>query len=166
MDTGNIGRRSLHAILGRPDLELVGVYAHGDKVGVDAAELSGWPELTGVHATNDIGALLASGADACYYNPLWPEPVLQCGLDYRWQAYAHRPRPDPGRLPEGPIQQLRRRCAHPEMTNLVGIVLSGARERVDAIPVTVTNGVRAVVAAEPGIVTLAALPPITGRAAI
>jgi 4-hydroxy-tetrahydrodipicolinate reductase len=28
--TGNIGRRSLHAILARPDLELVGVYAHGD----------------------------------------------------------------------------------------------------------------------------------------
>ena len=59
--TGNIGRRSLHAIIGRPDMELVGVYAHGaDKVGVDAAELSGWPEPTGVQATNDIDALLAS----------------------------------------------------------------------------------------------------------
>lgn len=33
--TGNIGRRSLHAIIGRPDMELVGVYAHGaEKVGV------------------------------------------------------------------------------------------------------------------------------------
>ena len=40
--TGNIGRRSLHAIIGRPDMELVGVYAHGDdKVGMDAAELAG-----------------------------------------------------------------------------------------------------------------------------
>ena len=30
-------------------MELVGVYAHGaDKVGVDAAELAGWPEPTGV----------------------------------------------------------------------------------------------------------------------
>ncbi len=47
--TGNIARRSLHAIIGRPDMELVGVYAHGqDKVDVDAAELSGWPEPTGV----------------------------------------------------------------------------------------------------------------------
>lgn len=27
--TGNIGRRSLHAIIGRSDMELVGVYAHG-----------------------------------------------------------------------------------------------------------------------------------------
>jgi hypothetical protein len=40
--TGNIGRRSLHAILGRPDLELVRVFAHGiDKVGKDAAEMCG-----------------------------------------------------------------------------------------------------------------------------
>jgi hypothetical protein len=32
--TPNIGRRSLHAIIGRDDMELVGVYAHGaDKVG-------------------------------------------------------------------------------------------------------------------------------------
>jgi 2,4-diaminopentanoate dehydrogenase len=38
--TGNIGRRSLHAIIGRDDMELVGVYAHGkDKLGLDAAEL-------------------------------------------------------------------------------------------------------------------------------
>jgi hypothetical protein len=67
--TGNIGRRSLHAIIGRPDMELVGVYAHGqDKVGVDAAELSGWPEPTGVKATNDIDALLALRPDACCYN--------------------------------------------------------------------------------------------------
>ena len=53
--TGNIGRRSLHAIIGRADMELVGVYAHGaEKVGRDAAELCGWPEPTGVLATDDI----------------------------------------------------------------------------------------------------------------
>ena len=46
--TGNIGRRSLHAIIGRADMELVGVYAHGhDKVGVDAAKLCGWPSRPG-----------------------------------------------------------------------------------------------------------------------
>ena len=50
--TGNIGRRSLHAIIGRPDMELVGVYAHGaDKVGVDAADLAGLPRATGITAT-------------------------------------------------------------------------------------------------------------------
>ena len=72
--TGNIGKRSLHAIIGRSDMELVGVYAHGaDKVGVDAAELAGWPEPTGVTATNDIDALIALEPDACCYNPLWPD---------------------------------------------------------------------------------------------
>eukprot|EP01032_Pedospumella_encystans_P002409 gene2409-2832_t len=71
--TGNIGRRSLHAILARPDLELVGVFAHGaDKVGRDAAELCDWPSPTGVRATDDVDALVALGADACCYNPLWP----------------------------------------------------------------------------------------------
>ena len=71
--TGNIGKRSLHAIIGRPDMELVGVYAHGaDKVGVDAADLAGWPEPTGITATNDIEALIAFTPDACCYNPLWP----------------------------------------------------------------------------------------------
>src|SRR3954467_9659218 len=79
--TGNIGRRSLHAIIGRPDLELVGVYAHGaDKVGRDAAELCGRTEPTGVLATNDIDALLALGADVCCYNPLWPSIDDLCRL--------------------------------------------------------------------------------------
>ena len=72
--TGNIGRRSLHAIIGRDDMELVGVYAHGaDKVGVDAAELAGLAQPTGVTATNDIDALIALKPDACCYNPLWPD---------------------------------------------------------------------------------------------
>ena len=100
--TGNIGRRSLHAIIGRPDMELVGVYAHGqDKVGVDAAELSGWPEPTGVTATDDIDALLALRPDACCYKPVVAQRrrigsaarvgrqrVHQRGLDHRRQADA------------------------------------------------------------------------------
>ena len=121
--TGNIGRRSLHAIIGRPDMELVGVYAHGqDKVGVDAAELSGWPEPTGVKATNDIDALLALRPDACCYNPLWPsvdelvrllesghQRVLQRGLDHRRQADAAGPAADPRRLRAGRLDDFRQR---------------------------------------------------------
>ena len=71
--TGNIGRRSLHAIIGRPDMELVGVYAHGqDKVGVDAAELAGWPEPTGVRPPTTSMRCWRFEPDACCYNPLWP----------------------------------------------------------------------------------------------
>jgi 4-hydroxy-tetrahydrodipicolinate reductase len=66
--TGNAGRRALHGILRHPELELVGVHAHDPaKRGRDAAELCGFPEPTGVRATNDVEALLALGADCVCY---------------------------------------------------------------------------------------------------
>jgi 2,4-diaminopentanoate dehydrogenase len=52
--TGNVGRRSVHAIANNPDVELVGCYAWSpDKVGVDAGELAGTDPL-GLLATDDI----------------------------------------------------------------------------------------------------------------
>src|SRR5690625_4807404 len=66
--TGNVGVHSLRALIGRPDLELVGVHAHGaDKVGRDAAELCGLSAPTGVTATDDLDALVALGADCMVY---------------------------------------------------------------------------------------------------
>ena len=147
--TGNIGRRSLHAILARPDLELVGVFAHGaDKVGRDAAELCDWPSPTGVHATDDVDALLALGADACCYNPLWPSVddlvrLLESGVNVcssaAWITGGKQSAED--------LDRIRAACeaggstifgsgAHPGLTNMVGMVLSGACERVDEIRIT------------------------------
>src|SRR4029079_13871528 len=58
--TGNVGQHSLKAIIGRPDLELVGLHAASpNKIGRDAAELCGLNEPTGVIATDDIDALIA-----------------------------------------------------------------------------------------------------------
>lgn len=69
--TGNVGRHSLRAIIGRPDLELVGVHASGPgKVGKDAAELCDWNRPTGVLATGDIDALLALRPDCVVYTAL------------------------------------------------------------------------------------------------
>lgn len=66
--TGNVGRHSLQALIGRPDLELVGVHASSpDKVGRDAAELCGLTEPTGVVATSDVDELIALGADCVVY---------------------------------------------------------------------------------------------------
>jgi hypothetical protein len=66
--TGNAGKPALRAIIRRPDLELVGVHAHArEKIGRDAAELCGLDEPTGVVATDDIDALLASDADCVSY---------------------------------------------------------------------------------------------------
>ncbi|EHB53855.1 dihydrodipicolinate reductase [Mycolicibacterium rhodesiae JS60] len=151
--TGNIGRRSLHAIISRPDMELVGVYAHGaDKVGVDAADLSGWAQEhgqpTGITATNDIDALLAAKPDACCYNPLWPNVdelvrLLEAGVNVCSSAAWITG----GKQSPEDLARIRKACeqgnstifgsgAHPGMTNMVGMVLSGSCERVDEIRIT------------------------------
>jgi 4-hydroxy-tetrahydrodipicolinate reductase len=147
--TGNIGRRSLHAILGRPDLELVGVYAHGaDKVGRDAAELCGWAEPTGVRATDDVDALLALRPDACCYNPLWPDvDHLVALLEHGVNVCTSAAWITGGKQAPEDLARIRAACesggasifgsgAHPGMTNLVGMVLSGSCERVDEIRIT------------------------------
>ena len=66
--TGNVGQHSLQAIIGRPDLELVGVHAASpNKIGRDAAELCGLSEPTGIIATDDIDALIALKPDCVVY---------------------------------------------------------------------------------------------------
>jgi 4-hydroxy-tetrahydrodipicolinate reductase len=61
--TGNIGRRSLRAVLEHPDLELAGLYVYSDaKVGRDAGELCGLDPV-GVTATSDVDEIVALGAD-------------------------------------------------------------------------------------------------------
>jgi 2,4-diaminopentanoate dehydrogenase len=147
--TGNIGRRSLHAILARPDLELAGVYAHGaDKVGQDAGQLCGWPEPTGILATASIDELIALQPDACCYNPLWPsiaelEALLRAGINVCTTAAWITGR----KQVPADVDRIRAACeaggstifgsgAHPGITNMVGMVLSGACEHVDEIRIT------------------------------
>lgn len=66
--TGNVGVHALRTIIGRPDLELVGVHAASpDKVGRDAADLCGLSTETGVVATSDVDELLALQADCVVY---------------------------------------------------------------------------------------------------
>jgi 2,4-diaminopentanoate dehydrogenase len=65
--TGNIGTKSLRAVIEHPNLELVGLYVHSpDKVGKDAGELCS-AGITGVIATNSIDDILALGADCVLY---------------------------------------------------------------------------------------------------
>jgi hypothetical protein len=69
--TGNVGRHALRAIIGRPDLELVGVHAASpDKIGRDASELCGLERPTGIIATDDVEALVGLGADCVVYTSL------------------------------------------------------------------------------------------------
>ena len=74
-----------------------GVYAHSpDKVGKDAADLCGWPEHTGIVATDDVASLLALQPDACCYNPLWPSIDE---LEALVQAHSYRERFGPNTVP-------------------------------------------------------------------
>lgn len=65
--TGNVGTYALRHIIDHPDLELAGLWVHNPaKVGRDAGSFCGRGR-TGVPATNDVDALLATEADCVCY---------------------------------------------------------------------------------------------------
>jgi 2,4-diaminopentanoate dehydrogenase len=65
--TGNIGTKSLRAVIEHPELELVGVWVHSPgKVGKDAGELCGL-DATGVVATDSLDDVLALAPDCVLY---------------------------------------------------------------------------------------------------
>jgi 4-hydroxy-tetrahydrodipicolinate reductase len=65
--TGNIGLRSLRAVIEHPALELVGLYVYSEsKEGKDAGELCGLAP-TGVMATRDVDEILALHPDCVLY---------------------------------------------------------------------------------------------------
>ena len=65
--TGNIGTRSLRAVIEHRDMELVGLWvSNPEKVGKDAGDLAGTAPC-GVTATNSVDALVATEADCVLY---------------------------------------------------------------------------------------------------
>jgi 2,4-diaminopentanoate dehydrogenase len=84
--TGNIGTKSVHAVVANSLLELVGCYAWSpDKVGRDVGELCGIEPL-GVVATDDIGALIALKPDCVVYNQMFANVddlvrILEAGIN-------------------------------------------------------------------------------------
>jgi 2,4-diaminopentanoate dehydrogenase len=92
--TGPTGCAALRGILGRPDLELVGLYvARPERAGRDAGDFVDLPD-TGVVATNGIDAFRAIHADVLsYFGPMVASvddviPFLRDGLDVVTTAYA------------------------------------------------------------------------------
>jgi len=68
--TGNVGRAAIEGVLSHPELELVGAWVHSEaKAGRDVGQLCGTDPL-GIHATNDVDALLATEADCVIYSPI------------------------------------------------------------------------------------------------
>lgn len=145
--TGNVGRRSVVAVLERDDLDLVGCYAWSpEKVGVDVGELAGVGPV-GVTATDDVDALLALRPDCVVYNPVWPDVdelvrILRAGVNVVATAgfiTGHS-------LGDDARAAIARACEeggasifgsgmNPGFANLLGLVSAGVCDRVDAISV-------------------------------
>jgi 4-hydroxy-tetrahydrodipicolinate reductase len=67
--TGNIGMRSMRAVIEHPQLSLVGLYVYSDdKAGRDAGELCGVAPI-GVKATRSVDEIVALKADCVLYMP-------------------------------------------------------------------------------------------------
>jgi hypothetical protein len=79
--TGNVARQTVRAILGRPDLSLVGVYAwSAEKEGADVGTLCGLSSPVGVAATSSVPDLLALDPDCVVYTPLHVDVDEVCSL--------------------------------------------------------------------------------------
>jgi hypothetical protein len=78
--TGNIGTRSLRAVIEHPGLTLAGVYVRApDKAGQDAGELCDLPP-TGVVATGSVEEIIGLGADCVLYMPARADADEVCRL--------------------------------------------------------------------------------------
>ena len=77
--SGNVGTKSVQAVLDNPDLELVGMYVHSaGKDGMDVGDICGLGRQIGVKATSRVEAVLAMDADCVLHMPL---PSLIWGDD-------------------------------------------------------------------------------------
>lgn len=66
--TGNVGRLALSELVANPAFELTGLVVSADeKVGRDAGELAGLDVVTGITATKDLDAALATNPDCAVY---------------------------------------------------------------------------------------------------
>jgi hypothetical protein len=145
--TGNVGRRSVLAVLANPELELVGCYAwSADKVGQDVGELCG-TTAAGVAATNDIDALLALKPDCVVYNPKWPNisdlvQILESGVNVVTTAAfitGDALGADRARIVdacERGRSSIFGSGMNPGLANLLGIVSAGLCDRIDSITIT------------------------------
>jgi 4-hydroxy-tetrahydrodipicolinate reductase len=145
--TGNVGRHAVRAILGRPNLELVGLRVYNpEKVGVDAGAIVGSP-ATGVVATDDVDSILALDADCVNYSALGAtedarggviddlERLLRAGFNVTSSA------PEslvyPKAAPREVVERLERACADGQSSLFVSGVNPGFT--MDVWPITMTR---------------------------
>ncbi len=84
LGTGNVGVHALKALITNPQFELTGVWVSSEaKSGKDAAEVAGLAESTGVLASTDLDAVLATGPQCAVYTALADHRLPEALEDYR-----------------------------------------------------------------------------------
>lgn len=82
--TGNVGRHALTQLINDPRFELTAVWVSSEaKAGKDAAELAGLQDSTGVLATTDLDAVLATAPDCAVYTAMADNRLTEALEDYR-----------------------------------------------------------------------------------
>ncbi len=82
--TGNVGMPALVQLINDPRFELTAVWVSSDaKAGKDAAELAGLDISTGITATNDLDAVLATKPECAVYTALADNRLPEALEDYR-----------------------------------------------------------------------------------
>jgi hypothetical protein len=144
--TGNVGRKSVHAVIANTGLELVGCYAWSpDKVGRDAGELCGVGPI-GITATDDVDALLALRPDCVVYNPMFADVdelirILGAGVNVVTTSEfinGHRLGADRDRIVDACLRgnaTLFGSGINPGFIQLFAVVTAGISDRVDRISI-------------------------------
>jgi 2,4-diaminopentanoate dehydrogenase len=82
--TGNVGRHALTQLITDSRFELTGVWVSSEsKAGMDAGELAGLDNSTGVTATNDLDAILADKPECAVYTAMADNRLPDALEDYR-----------------------------------------------------------------------------------
>ena len=82
--TGNVGKHALTQLINDPRFELTAVWVSSDaKAGKDAAELAGVPGSTGILATTDLDAVIATRPACVVYTALADNRLPEALEDYR-----------------------------------------------------------------------------------
>jgi hypothetical protein len=82
--TGNVGVHALRALITNPDYELTGVWVSSEaKAGKDAGELADFDISTGIIASTDLDAVLATGPQCAVYTAMADNRLPDALEDYR-----------------------------------------------------------------------------------
>jgi 2,4-diaminopentanoate dehydrogenase len=82
--TGNVGRHALTQLINDARFELTAVWVSSEaKAGKDAGELAGLDVSTGIQATTDLGAVLATQPEVAVYTALADNRLVEALDDYR-----------------------------------------------------------------------------------